>query len=287
MIHIVTVHWKDDRWIDIQLKYFKENIKNTFRVYAFLNDIPSEHEPKFYYCSTEPIIPHAVKLNVLADIVWFNAVSPDDWLIFIDGDAFPIADIVTFGEEHLRKYPLLAIQRKENSGDIQPHPSFCLTTVGFWKSIRGDWKPGHQWLNDQDRLVTDVGGNLMKILNENHMEWYPLTRSNTINWDPLFFGIYDDLIYHHGAGFRRPWERVHLSVDAGDDIKGRFRGLYARGMSLYNIFPNSRIYNRFLKWLNPRRKLVDLIVADRQNLSERVFKMVQEDFYFYKTFNAS
>lgn len=207
MIHVLTVHWEDERWIDVQLRYLDANIGEAFRVYAFLNGIPDEYRAKFFYSSTEPIRSHPVKLDVLAAVVSEGA-APDDWLIFIDGDAFPIADVVAFGREKLREFPLVAIQRKENAGDRQPHPSFCLTTVGFWTSIGANWGQEHGWTNERGEVVHDVGGNLLAILEERGEHWYPMLRSNTVDVHPVFFGVYDDLVYHHGAGFRRAWSRA-------------------------------------------------------------------------------
>jgi hypothetical protein len=102
----------------------------------------------------------------------------------------------------------MSIRRDENDGDIQPHPSFCATTAIFWKKIDGDWSPGHTWKNNSDQIVTDTGGNLLEKL-KGH-KWYPMLRTNDINLHPLFFGIYSDIIYHHGAGFRSPVSRVDL-----------------------------------------------------------------------------
>ena len=205
MLHIVTVHWKDDRWVDIQLKYLYEHIKIPFRVYAFLNLLPRDHRSKYFYASTEdirqsyPSESHATKLNLLADIARSHSTNQDDWLMFIDGDAFPIGDIISFARSKLKDYPLLAIQRIENGGDIQPHPSFCLTTINFWDEIEGDWKPGYEWRNFAGEMVTDPGGNLLSVLDKNNINWCPLIRSNKRNLHPLWFGIYEDLIYHHGA----------------------------------------------------------------------------------------
>ena len=39
------------------------------------------------------------------------------------------------------------------------------------------------------------------------IEWYPLNRSNKINLHPLYFGIYDDIIYHNWTGSRNPITR--------------------------------------------------------------------------------
>ena len=89
MIHILTVHWQEDAWVDIQLAYLHRFIRKPFKVYAFLNNLPRDHREKYFYSSTEPIKEHAVKLNILTDIASFNMEGADDLLIFIDGDAFP------------------------------------------------------------------------------------------------------------------------------------------------------------------------------------------------------
>jgi len=202
MIHIATVHWKSDRWIQIQAEFLRRYLHNDFRVYAWLNDIPNAPVDSFYYHTSEPLKSHAVKLNILADIICASASKPDDTLIFLDGDAFPIANIEKLLVENIPSRKLLAVQRLENNGDCQPHPCFCATTVRFWREICGDWKKGHCWKNRQGKNVTDVGGNLLKILTERSIDWMPLLRSNQANLHPLFFGIYADAVYHHGAGFR-------------------------------------------------------------------------------------
>ncbi|MCW8869335.1 MAG: hypothetical protein OQK49_01415, partial [Proteobacteria bacterium] len=88
MIHVLTIHWKSDQWIDIQLKYLKHFISEPFRVYAFLNHVPQtkKHMKKYYYCSNENIKQHAIKLNILADIACFAADDEEDYLMFLDGD---------------------------------------------------------------------------------------------------------------------------------------------------------------------------------------------------------
>jgi hypothetical protein len=223
MIHVATVHYQNEEWIDIQLDYLHENLGEDYKVYAFLNEIDERHRSKFFYSSTEPVAAsgqekeHAIKLNLLADVIQFSADSPEDILVFLDGDAFPISDVSSYARSVLKEYPLAAVRRTENAGDIQPHPSFCITTVGFWDEIDGDWKPGYKWVNDTGK-VTDVGGNLLGILERKNIEWHPMLRSNKENHHPVWFGVYDDIVYHHGAGFRdsisradtesNPWLRV-------------------------------------------------------------------------------
>jgi len=277
MIHIVTVHWRNDRWIDTQLEYLARHIGHPYRVYAFLNDIAAAHNNKFFYVSTEPIESHPFKLNLLADVAASKSDSPDDWLIFLDGDAFPIGDLVAYGKHKLSGYALAAVQRKENNGDPQPHPCFCLTTVGFWKSIHGDWGKGHKWRNNQNELVTDVGGKLLQLLGENNVEWYPMTRSNKKNLHPVFFGVYDDVVYHHGSGFRSGISRMYrlekkkeLEESAGwlTAMKYARRFGYAK-----------KLLARILE-----RRAMRLARMESKRLNEYVFDLIGKDPVFYKIF---
>lgn len=266
MIHIATVHWNTDKWIGVQQSYLRKHIKSPYRVYAWLNDVPSAPADAFFYTCSEPIVSHAVKLNILADIIYFSSNRDDDLLIFLDGDAFPIGDIEFLVNQKLGDYKLIAVQRLENNGDIQPHPCFCATTVGFWKSIKGDWKEGHRWKNKDDRWVTDIGGNLLKQLTESGNKWYPLVRSNKHNLHPVFFGAYGGVIYHHGAGFRRTLTRFDR-----ENSKARFLDKL--------LFLAPPPYRRVL-----RQKQLDRVIAENSSLSEKVFKRIQEDPHFESEF---
>ena len=152
----------------------------------------------------------------------------------------------------------------ENAGDIQPHPCFCLTTLKFWKDINGDWKEGYKWNNLMEKAVTDVGGNLLGILREKGLEWYPLLRSNKRNLHPVFFGIYEDIVYHHGAGFRETACRLDLTT-INPVIK-----------KLYKLLPTRRLRRKF----KPENK----IIKSNKLLSLRVFDMIGKDEEFYRYF---
>jgi hypothetical protein len=267
MIHVLTVHWKDDRWVDIQLAYLRRNVPAPFQVYAFLNHLARDHRAKYFYSSQENIASHAVKLNLMADMVALHSANHDDWLLFLDGDAFPVADIVAYGEEKLKKHPLAAIQRVENHGDIQPHPSFCLTTIRFWKEIGGDWKEGFCWTDQSGESVTDVGGNLLEILNNRGVDWFPMRRSNKTDLHPLWFGLYDGVVYHHGAGFRAPFARV-------DSV---------RSLAAASRVP--RIVRKVVRRIQARFAPLRRRVIDRNRaLSEQVFQSIARDPLFYQRF---
>ncbi len=155
---------------------------------------------------------HPQRLNELARQVSLVAKESDD-ILFLDGDAFPIRPFDELLCSAGDGPPLIAVRRDENLGDPQPHPCFCLTTVGFWNRIGGDWRVGYRWRNSAGDDVTDVGGNLMEILQTHAVAWRPLTRRNTADLHPLWFGVYGDaaigdVVYHHGAGFRPRIARV-------------------------------------------------------------------------------
>lgn len=276
MIYVLTVHWNDDRWIDVQLKYLQQHLTQPYKVFAFLNEVPAHHNAKFFYASTEPIVAHAIKLNLLADMASFHSDDPDDVLLFIDGDAFPIGDVAAFGREKLQAYPLVAVQRRENNGDVQPHPSFCMTTVELWKKIGGDWKKGFRWNNAQGKAVTDVGGNLLGLLQQHNLDWCPMLRSNKTDIHPLFYGVYEDLVYHHGAGFRTPYSSI-------DKATRHFSTLDRLGRLLTKPLgkdPKLELFKVIKRAGDPEYRHK----AKNSDDSEQVFELIQADPLFYRYF---
>jgi hypothetical protein len=210
MIHIATVHHNTAKWIDLQLFFIQQNVSAPYRTYAFLSGEALAHKDRFNVSVSNPITDHASRLNYLASLI-VNDADDKDIIIFIDGDAFPVAPIDSLVQEVCNKVPMAAIQRVENLLDIQPHPSFCITTVSFWKEVGGDWSAGYKWDTPAGR-ITDVGGNLLGVLVSQRKEWMPLHRSQSVGSHPLLFGVYNNCIYHHGAGFRTAHTRSDLLI---------------------------------------------------------------------------
>jgi hypothetical protein len=210
MIHIATIHHNSTRWIDIQLYFISHNINSPYKIYAFLSGGAIKHKSRFDYCADEPIEDHADRLNYLADVI-VRSANDEDYILFIDGDAFPIEKIEIALSKIDSNTPLVAIQRTENLCDVQPHPSFCLVKVKYWKEIIGDWRSGYKWDTPFGK-VTDVGGNLLYRLNSGGKKWIPLNRTHSLGSHPLLFGIYGNLVYHHGAGFRNAYTRSDLLI---------------------------------------------------------------------------
>ncbi len=186
--------------MDQQVSRLRSYIDLDYQIFAFMDGVSKPLTELVDQAFYNDDFKHYEKLDFLAGEI--ASVGRDtDLLLFIDGDAFPITNLQpTF--DYLKEYPLVAVRRDENFGDKQPHPCFCLTTVGFWREIQGTWKPGVQWMRDDGNMGSDVGGNLFGALRDADIAWKPLQRSNEVDLHSLFFGVYDDCVYHHGAGFR-------------------------------------------------------------------------------------
>lgn len=221
MLHIATVHYESPRWIEIQTRHLREHIAVPYQTWSSLQGIDPSYG-RYFDRVVEQGGLHAAKLNHLAIEICQEA-REDDLLMFLDGDAFPIADPMPLIEQGLSRAPLVAVRRAENNDEPQPHPSFCVTTVGTWRSLPGDWTAGPMWDGPRGGRTTDVGANLLRRLELSGTPWVQVLRTNRRNLDPLYFGIYGEVIYHHGAGFRNgelspahraaapePWSASHV-----------------------------------------------------------------------------
>jgi hypothetical protein len=284
VIHVATVHWRNPRWIDPQLRYLERFLPGPFRVYAFLGRVPGDHRGKYFYCSTEAIQDHATKLNLLADVIGVAADDPSDLLVFVDGDAFPIAPVGPLVDERLERHRLIAVHRRENNLDLQPHPCFCVTTVGLWQEIGGDWHRGHEWPDPEGVPVTDVGGNLLAALDRAGIDWFPLHRVNTVDLHPLFFGVYGDpalgpLVYHHGAGFRdSAGGRVTRLAYGERDVQ---RKLVTR---MVRRLPKEGRLGTVRRRLNPARRLRDQLREETRELSDGIIAELERNDEFWRRF---
>jgi hypothetical protein len=262
VLHIATVHYESPAWVEIQTRFLREHIATPYRTWTSLQGIDPSYASYF-----DRVIDqegrHSDKLNHLA-IEIFAEASDDDLLMFLDGDAFPIADPMPLISDGLARAALVAIRRPENAGDMQPHPSFCVTTVGFWRQIGGDWSQGYRWVNDDGRRVSDVGGNLLRKLELTGTDWVPVLRSNRTNLDPIFFGVYGDVIYHHGAGFRGLTQLTRYHASLAPQRRSPIR------------VPLLGYWRRRRDW--QARQAADKDLRERlSRLSEEVFESIRRD----------
>ncbi len=277
MIHVLTVHFMDDRWIGPQLRSLKRHLGPDHRVTACLNGIdPGWHD--VFHAVHDLQGSHAQKLNALAQIVTESGAAPDDLLVFIDGDAFPIAPV---SRDLLHGTALAAVRRDEHQQDRQPHPCFCVTTVGFWNEIHGDWDQGYTWTIESGQEVSDVGGNLLGILERAGVEWHPLLRSNQVDLDPLLFGIYGDVVYHHGAGFRVPKSR-QMMMTTRQEVLWAASG--ARTPTWVPVIGRAERSIRYRLADRQHRQQVSTLATQARDLAEDVFREIETDDEFFRRF---
>jgi len=200
VLYIATVHYRSPRWVEIQTDALRRHIGVEHRVWTSLEGIDPSYGARFDNV-LEQRGSHAGKLNHMASEISLVA-GEDDLVMFLDGDAFPVADPMPLIERGLGSAPLTAVRRSENADEPQPHPCFCVTTVGTWRALPGDWTAGYTWRGAHGKPNSDVGGNLLRRLEATGTPWTPILRSNRVDLDPLYFGVYGGVIYHHGAGFR-------------------------------------------------------------------------------------
>lgn len=284
------------KWIPIQLAYLERNLNTPYRLLASLNGIDDPNmRRRFDYVQDVEVAAHPVKLNILSEVA-VERSKPEDLLLFLDGDAFPVQPIQPWLDETLLTYPLVAIQRRENCGDLRPHPSFCATTVGFWKELGCDWTP-NDWVTPTGDLFTDAGGRLANVLEAQSIEWLPLLRTNTENPHPLWYAVYDHRIYHHGAGFRdrvskvdqvkRPalykvnsaWDgpsvgQLSMVVRKDPSVLKRLR---LRHVVAVAKAARRTFLRRFTRWY----------AAKAQAESDEVFEKIESDQRFYRDFDAT
>jgi hypothetical protein len=222
MVYVATAQYRSPRWIEIQTRYLRESIGVPFQTWSSLELIDTSFAVHFDRV-VEQLGPHAGKLNHLAMEISVEAAD-EDLLMFLDGDAFTIADPMPLIQDALARAPLLAVRRDENVEEPQPHPSFCVTTVGTWSSLCGDWTAGPTWTGAHGSPTSDVGANLLRKLELAQTPWVPVLRSNSHDIDPLYFGIYGGVVYHHGAGFRAgelsPAHRERAPASSATGVRG-------------------------------------------------------------------
>ena len=172
---------------------------------------------------------HAVQLEYLMSEAVRDALA-DDVLLVLDSDAWPVASL----REHVlplidggNDVELVAVRRAVEGMALWPHPSFAVTTCGLWVSSYHSWGLAeslsdvvhHGFTRKLQQQVgeahvgrtchskeyeIDTGAMLWGSYNDSLSRWVALDRVNSLNLDPLFYGVYGRngvaLVYHEGAG---------------------------------------------------------------------------------------
>ena len=195
MLHIASAHGGSARWLAIQRRALADHIQVPYLRWGSLAVEGLDAAAEFDRAIAQKG-PEAGRLNHLATEICHEARS-DDLLMFLAPDALPLADPLPVIERGLARAPLLAVRRTENDGDPQPHPCFCVSTVGTWRELGGDWSDGFPFSAPGLGRVSDLGANLLRRLELTRTPWVALERTNPARHDPLHFAIYGGVVYFH------------------------------------------------------------------------------------------
>ena len=237
MLRICTIHHETDKFLKLQHKYFKRHTKEPFKLYRGYSDfqINETDEDCLDINLTQFSNQHAHRMNYVFDVIRQES-NDDDIIIFADSDTFPITDgWVEYIKDKLQTHPITAVLRQENmaaltecSREEHPHPCFIASTVKFWSenNLKFDFQ-------------VNTGYNILLFLRSHGLDFFKLLRSNTVNVHPLMFAVYDDVIYHHGAGNRPPYDGVDICL----------RQRLGCGPELDLVYPQILLFNQKLSEL--------------------------------------
>lgn len=210
MINIATIHHNSSKFMKLQEKYVDRFTESKYKIFCgFSNTVPTVSYYKSFDFSNFSD-QHWERLDRLAFEICKQS-EDDDLLVFMDGDAFPITGWDWKIKDFLEEFPVVAITRKENPEMLlpdedrgYPHPCFFATTVGFWRGNNLTWglNPGSG--------AQSAGVVLHRKLKDMGVSWKSLLRSNALDIHPLYFGIYGELVYHHGAGNREVYDSIDI-----------------------------------------------------------------------------
>ena len=117
---------------------------------------------------------------------------------------------------------------------------------------------------------------LLAAFAERGIEWYPMLRSNKINPHPLQFGLYEDLVYHQGGGFRRTAGGRISWMPRQRSLEGTWRG------RLVSRLPKRGRLGGIRRRLDPVRRYREDLAGQLAETNERVFELIRRDQEFYR-----
>ena len=127
-----------------------------------------------------------------------------------------------------------------------------------------------------------MGGKLLYQLNERGIEWCPLLRTSSGALHPTLFGVYEDRIYHHGAGFRPVFERTDRHLAGKHPPLPASLPLEPPEAPLGKLVWKIRAKTWYLTKKRGVAKREERLTRRNLELSEQVFELIQTDDAFYE-----
>ncbi len=195
-------------WPMLQMAQIRRHTALGYTVFAYGNRLCEEHANYFRQCKevvyfSSDDIPN----GAFVDDVWpirnwltRRAIKEFKWIVHLDSDAFPIAGdwLPRYASLISTQCPVVAVERTYPEGDGRHRSAdrcfLMFSRRGFQKHAFDFTKMG----------VSDAGAAISQHLEEQGLAWHHLPRTNRVNFHKIAAGIYDDRVYHHGAGSRSP-----------------------------------------------------------------------------------
>ena len=233
MIYFITIHHETDAFVNMQAEYIRKNTQEPYLVMCGVSGLgeslradPDNLSSHRFVDLSEVSNQHWYRMNYLFEVLEKDPqiqLEDSAKLIFLDGDAFPISPTWTTDiDDYLARHEVAAVHRTENPEPMladeykpYPHPCFFAARVDFWKDNK------LKWALDPQKGIETAEPTLKIWIEENGYSTKQLLRSNCFDLHPLFYGVYDDIVYHHGAGNREVydsidiWNRPHLAEKYG------------------------------------------------------------------------
>jgi len=208
IIHGNNEHYQGDlarrfSWPHLQLKQLQKHTPDGYKLYVYGNNLITEHadylknQIRVNYFSSEEV-KHGRYYNVWPIRNWLarKAARNHKYILHLDSDAFPVSSdwLPVYLSKLSKATPVVAAQRLELSYSHSDR-MFLLYNVESYRQFMFDFSPVG---------VDDPGGAISQEIERHGLVWHKLLRSNHFNYHPVLAGIYDNRIYHNGAGSRRP-----------------------------------------------------------------------------------
>ena len=199
-------------WYSLQQKFISKNT-NSFDFVVCSNYVNQKiFDPDHIIYAIDGPIKKALHGDGLNFIINYAIKKKYKKLLLLDSDCFPVLDNWQgILEKDMEEFLVAAIVRCEKL-DLFLHPSACYIKDLPKAEIYFSYV-------EISNLITskfiELSGNI-DIGN-----FYPLLRSNAININPLLFGIYKNMFYHHGAG--------SYTVDPIKYNSGPMKGYFGKG----------------------------------------------------------
>jgi hypothetical protein len=207
----------------------------SFRIYAAVHKLEDRYRSmlrRFDFVKVIDLPPKSLRGSeehgTYLDMLAAHAVRDGcDFVCTFDVDSWPICDDwieVSWNLITQNRAVAAAILRAENGDTVLPHPSFIFIQANlfhhaecrFWVT-ESDMRDDMRAFGKSNNQRIDTGFGLGYFLHKQGLDWVKLRRSNRKDYHYVMAGVYNDLIFHLGAGARKkmfardnePWsERI-------------------------------------------------------------------------------